>query len=207
MVAIHNSSIKTYQEVAQGCNLTPQAYEIETFSAIRSTFGREMLPTMILDIGASSTKITIVDYGIVRLSHVIAKGSQDITVALQHSLNIDFDQAEKLKREAGILGQTGKQNISTLASPVIEYIFFEANKVIASYQRKYRRAVSKTILIGGGATMKGLLEVAARSFEVEVTLGNPFVKVDSPAFLENVLAQAGPEFAVAVGCALRGLQE
>lgn len=42
---------------------------------------------------------------------------------------------------------------------------------------------------------------------MEVTLADPFQKVQSPAFLEEVLKNAGPEFAVAVGLALRKLQE
>jgi Tfp pilus assembly PilM family ATPase len=38
-------------------------------------------------------------------------------------------------------------------------------------------------------------------------MANPFLKTDSPVFLENVLKKVGPEFAVALGLALRKLQE
>lgn len=207
MVAIHNSTLAQYRDSVTQAGLTPEAFEIESFSSIRSVFGRDMLPTMILDMGASSTKITIVDFGIIRVSHVIAKGAQDITTALATSLGVPFEEAEHIKRESGILGQTGDKNISTIASPVIEYIFFEASKVLSNYQKKYNRAISKTILIGGGSLLKGLEEVAGRSFEVPVTFGDPFSKVEAPAFLEGVLRGAGPEFAVAIGLALRELQE
>lgn len=207
MVAIHNSAIKQSQDAVVAANLTPASFEIETFSSLRSVLGREMSPTMILDLGASSSKITIVDYGIVRLSHVIARGAQDITLALSRSMNISFEEAEQLKRTSGILGQTGDKNISGLASPVIEYIMFEAGKVLANYQRKYKRAISKAILVGGGALLGGIEELAARSLEVEVERGKPFNKVEAPVFLEGVLNSAGPEFAVAIGVALRQLQE
>lgn len=207
MVAIHNGTLAQYRDAALQVGFSPEAFEIESFSSIRSVFGRDMLPTMILDMGASSTKITIVDFGIIRVSHVIAKGAQDITTALAASLGVGFEEAEHIKRESGIMGQTGDKNISSVASPVIEYIFFEASKVLTSYQKKYKRAVSKTILIGGGALLKGLEEVAGRSFEVPVVFGDPFSKVEAPAFLENVLVGAGPEFAVAIGLALRELQE
>lgn len=207
MVAIHNSAIQQAQEAVTAAGLTPSAFEIETFSSLRSVVGRDMAPVLILDLGASSTKITIVDYGIVRYSHVIARGAQDITLALSRSMNIPFDQAEQLKRTAGILGQTGDKNISGLASPVIEYIMFEAGKVVANYQRKYKRAISKAILVGGGALLAGIEEIAARSLEVEVRRGSPFSKVEAPAAFESVLQSAGPEFAVAIGVALRQLQE
>ena len=42
---------------------------------------------------------------------------------------------------------------------------------------------------------------------MEVQIADPFSKVESPAFLSHVLKQAGPEFSVAVGLALRKLQE
>jgi Tfp pilus assembly PilM family ATPase len=38
-------------------------------------------------------------------------------------------------------------------------------------------------------------------------LGLPFDKVEAPAFLNNVLKEAGPEFAVAIGLALRKLED
>jgi cell division ATPase FtsA len=165
-----------------------------------------MKTTMVLDLGASSTKLTIVDYGIVRVSHVINKGAQDITFALSKSTGVSFGRAEEIKRESGILGDTGDKNISSVASPVIEYIFFEANKVLSNYQKKYQRSVSKVLLVGGGSLLHGLSEVASRNFEVEVVYGNPFAKVEAPAFLDDILRGVGLEFSVAVGLALRELQ-
>jgi len=38
-------------------------------------------------------------------------------------------------------------------------------------------------------------------------LADPFGKTQAPAFLEAILKEAGPEFSVAVGLALRRLQE
>ncbi len=49
--------------------------------------------------------------------------------------------------------------------------------------------------------------MAESSFQTDTVLGDPFAKVETPAFLEDVLKQAGPEFAVAVGVALRKLSE
>jgi hypothetical protein len=55
--------------------------------------------------------------------------------------------------------------------------------------------------------MKGFLDVARSKFETEVVMGNPFSKVEAPAFLQDLLKQTGLDFAVAVGIALRKLQE
>jgi len=206
VVAIHNAVISQYQNLCQSLGLTPAFFEIETFSAIRSVYGGEAAPTVILDLGAGTTKLAIVDSGIVRLSHTIAKGAQDITVALSRSLGVDFAKAEEIKRRVGLVERYNGQSVTPIVSSILEYIFSEVNKALTVYQAKQKRAVNKIVLIGGGALLRGLLELAGQSFEVPVTLGRPFDKTRAPAFLENLLAEAGPGFSVAIGLALRHLQ-
>lgn len=67
--------------------------------------------------------------------------------------------------------------------------------------------MSKVVLTGGGALLKGLPEFARKWLEAEVVLGDSFSKIESPAFLQTVLSDAGPEFSVAIGLALKKLQE
>jgi Tfp pilus assembly PilM family ATPase len=51
-----------------------------------------------------------------------------------------------------------------------------------------------------------LKEIAVNNFQAEIEIGHPFSKVEAPEFLEKVLETMGPEFAVALGLALRKLQ-
>ncbi|MDO8424034.1 MAG: pilus assembly protein PilM, partial [bacterium] len=78
---------------------------------------------------------------------------------------------------------------------------------LLSFEKKYNKTVAKVILVGGGAALKGLSELAKNNFKTEVTLAAPFSKLSAPAFLENILRETGPEFAVAIGLALRKLSE
>ena len=89
----------------------------------------------------------------------------------------------------------------------MDYIFSEANSVLLNYQRRFNKTISKVILTGGGVAMKGVVELARANFQTTVEIGDPFSKIETPAFLEGVLQTAGLEFAVAVGIALRKLQE
>jgi len=214
LVAIHNDTLRTYQDVISKVGLTSRAFEIETFSAIRSTFGHDMLPTLILDIGAASTKVAIVEHGLVRSSHIIGKGSQDITMALSKTRQIDFGHAETEKRTSGASDLTPTEenkvtldSLRNVAEPILDYIFFETKTVIRNYERDYRQSVAKVILIGGGSLLAGLIKTAEAKFEVEVLLGDPFHKTEAPAFLSPLLTEAGPSFAIAVGLALRELQD
>ncbi len=205
VAAIHKDTLTQYEAVAKAANLDTRFFEIETFAAIRAALGTELSATAILDLGAGTAKMTIVDYGIVRVSHTINKGAQDITTAVSRSLGVSFAKAEEIKRKVGLLERVGEENIAPTVSPMVEYIFSEVNRVILDYQRKYSRAVNKIVLIGGGAMLSGLSEAAKGLVETPLVIGKPFDRVEAPPFLADVLVEAGPSFAIALGVALRVL--
>lgn len=202
VVAIHNETVSRYKEVLQKTELETAFFEMEVFSAIRSTFSREFAPVILLDMGASKTKLSIVEYGIVRVFHIINRGSQDITLNISQSLSIPFAEAELRKRNTGLDSNLDKQ-IADIVKLSIDYILAEANTVVLAYEKKYNKAISKVILCGGGARTLGLLKYATVNFNREVAYGNPFSKTEAPAFLTPVLETSGPEFAIALGLALR----
>lgn len=207
IASIQKDVIRLYQDISQKLNLNVGVFEIETFSSIRAVMPNDLSATAILDIGAGTSKIAIVDYGLVRESHTIAKGSQDITVAISKSLSVPFTKAEEVKRKFGLLGDVDNGELLQSISPTVEYIFAEAAKAMVQYQKEYKRAIDKIILIGGGVMMKGIGDVAKEVVGLPVMMGTPFDKVEAPVFLNNVLKETGPEFAVAIGLALRKLED
>ena len=206
LVAIHNDIINRYQEVITKGRLNTSFFEIEVFSALRSVAGQENRPFMLFDIGASTTKLYIIERGIIRKSHIINRGSQDITAAISQALNISLQRAESLKR-AGSGTETDEKGLRDIVSLTMDFVFAEANRVLLDYERRYNRAIEKVILIGGGSSFKGFVDMAQENFQTNVVLGNPFDRVEAPAFLEGVLRTAGPEFSAALGAALRRLRE
>ena len=126
---------------------------------------------------------------------------------MSKSLGISVTRAEEIKREQGLKSNSVNKDVVRVALLTLDYIFSEADRVLLNYQRKYNKNVSRVILTGGGAIMKGVIDLAHKHLESEVLLGDPFAKVDSPAFLDDVLKEAGPEFTVALGLALRKLHE
>src|SRR5680860_794154 len=207
IVAIHKDTVKMYQELSKKLGLKTVTYEIETFSFIRSALTNDLSATALVDFGAGTTKVSIVDYGVVRVSHSINKGSQDITVALSKSLDVSFEKAEEIKRKVGLVEEVDSNGeVRDIISPFVEYIFSEINRVIIDYQKKYSVAVEKIIFSGGGSQLGGLLNIAKKSLEIPVSFAQPFNKMETPAFMENVLQASGPSFAVAIGIALRQLE-
>jgi len=206
-VAIHNDYLNDYQSIISGSGLDPSFYEIEIFSSIRSVLDQGIGTSMIIDMGARSTKLYIVERGVLRASHIINKGSQDITLTLSKALSISVSEAENIKRVYGLRGGPEYKELTEIITINLDYIFYEANATLLSYQKKYAKNVSKIILTGGGVLLKGFTDLAKISFQTEVVYAHPFDKLETPAFLREEFAQAGPEFAVAIGVALRKLSE
>jgi cell division ATPase FtsA len=190
-----------------GAQLTPSFYEIEIFSSIRAVIDQGISTNMILDMGARSTKLYIVERGMLRASHIITKGSQDITLALSKALAISVSEAENLKRVHGLKGGPEYKELTEIITVNLDYIFYEANAALLSYQKRYAKNVSQVILTGGGVLLKGFIDLAKISFQTPVTYADPFGKLETPAFLATEFAEAGPEFSVAIGVALRRLSE
>jgi type IV pilus assembly protein PilM len=207
LVAIQNDILSRYQNVLTRTGLAASFFEIELFSTLRSIAGAGNTPQMIVDIGSATTKLYIVEGGVVRVSHVIPHGSEEITTALADTLGLNPAEAEGMKRDLSKIPADKKEEIDTLITSNLEGSLGEASRVLANYQKKYNRNVSQVFLVGGGAALGGILPIAKKIFQAEVVLGNPFAKVEVPAFMQEMLKTSGPEFAVAVGVGLRRLQE
>lgn len=208
VVAIHNDTITRQNEIVKNLNLDLSFLEIEIFSTIRASSGQNVMNFAILDMGSGATKLYLVEKGVVRDSHIIGRGSQDITLNISRSTNISVEEAEKLKVKIGVEAMSEEEKkVSEVVSSNLEFIFSEVNKVILNYQKKYNRNIDKLVIAGGGAIVRGILPFAKSHVEVDVEIIDPFSKVESPAFLDDLLKQVGPGFGVALGVALRGLKQ
>ena len=78
--------------------LDSESFEMEVFSNIRSTFNNEISPFLIVDFGASKTKVSIVESGVVKVFHVVNRGSHDISRNISQALGVTLEDAEKQKR-------------------------------------------------------------------------------------------------------------
>lgn len=207
VVAIHNEYVNNYQSIMTGSGIQPTFYEIELFSSIRAVVDQGISAMMIIDMGASNTKLYIIERGILRASHIINRGGQDITLAISKSLSISVSEAENLKRANGLKGGPEYKELTEIITVNLDYVFYEANATMLNYQKKYMKNISKVILTGGGVLLKGLTDLAKISFQTEVIYADPFSRLETPAFMADHFIQAGPEFAVAIGCAIRRLSE
>jgi type IV pilus assembly protein PilM len=204
VVAIHNDILGRYQEILKDTEIHSDSFEMEIFSNIRASFSHDLSPVLLMDFGASKTKLSIIEEGVVHVFHVVNRGGADITKNIVSSMGVSFAEAEKLKRSIG-LDANSNPEVADIIRLSIDYILSDTNSVVFAYQKKYNKNISKVILTGGGSLTKGLIERAVSNFHTEVIYSNPFSKTEAPAFLLPILEISGPEFSVAVGLALRQL--
>jgi len=211
LVAIHNTTLRTYQSILETAGITASFYEIEIFSAIRSALGHGVAPVVVVDLGASTSKVYVVERGIVRMTHLVTLGGQHITESLARSLDWDFEKAERTKRERGFVNSSAfssdeNDRVHTALLSTLSRVWSEVNRVLLSYGQRYNKNVSSVVLTGGGAALPGISEVAQQNLNVQVSIADPFGRTEAPAFLGTVLREIGPSFVVPVGLTLRKLK-
>jgi len=215
LAAVPNEVINQYEEIARISQLELIALEAEVFSLIRSLVREdEKGPVALIDIGAKTTTCSIVDKRILKTSHSFDMSGNDLTSTLAKGLNISFGEAEKIKKQYGIVeeGASGaaegnSQVIREMLLPLIDVILREIKGILDNFYQQERKEIEKVIIAGGTALLPGLKEYFKKSFDKkEVEIGNPFSNISYPPLLEKTLGEMGPSFAIATGAALRGLQ-
>ncbi|HEY4497950.1 MAG TPA: type IV pilus assembly protein PilM [Candidatus Paceibacterota bacterium] len=204
LVAVPNDVIDQYQKLLSSVNVKLEAFEIESFALARAAAHAEAGTVIVVDMGATSTKVAIVDGGVVRAAHSISQGAWGLTQALQQSLGLDFERAEMLKREFGIIRRPETQGAVSVLEPLVDAIALETERFILEWKRNGGRGISRAVLAGGGALLRGVDDIFVKKLGVEVIIANPFSRVMYPAFLEPSLKEIGSVFGNAVGLALRG---
>lgn len=203
LIVVPKEVITKFSRIAEATGITLQALEVETASLVRSLVIHDTTPTALINIGHQTTTLAIVDKSILRRSHQFGRGGQELTRALENGLAVNHERAEALKRDVGISDRVEQREISSIMLPLLETLFADMERVISMYNRGAERKIQKIILTGGGSQLKGIVDRAASHFGVEVIRGNPFTRVNAPAFLQPLLREIGPSFSVAVGLALR----
>jgi len=201
------SLVKKYIEIFKNLQINLLSLETEIFSLIRSLIGNDKSTIMIVEIGANTTDISIIDKGIPVLTRSIDVGGMTITKAISGNLNIGMERAEQFKYDMGIGSYNSQDNsipktIIETISPIVNEIKYASNL----FQTKNNKAVEKIILSGGSSTLINLSGYLSKTLNINVVVGNPWSRVSCPVDLKPLLDEIGPRMSIAVGLAMRELE-
>ncbi len=202
IVAVSKKVIDYYNKVMKLAGLISKSIEEETFSLSRSLIGNDKSTILLIDAGARSINVSIIDNGYIRMTHNLELGGLKITKAIAEQMNYGMEKAEEAKK--GISGINGNNSrIEGISHSILKIIIIEIKKLINSYQDKNNRKIEKIILVGNGAHLVGFVDYLKESFSSDISLGDPFARVDYPVILKPVIKELGAPLAVAVGLSMR----
>ncbi|MBI3115407.1 MAG: type IV pilus assembly protein PilM [Candidatus Kerfeldbacteria bacterium] len=204
LTAAPKNLVRRYIEIFRTCDLQIVSLETEAFALQRSLIGAEPNPTMIVDIGAVATDVSVVVDGIPLINRSIDAGGDTITKAIANSLSVDPERAEQFKRDFGIASTSGGVNeLPQAIDFVISSIVNEIRYVLNLYRAQEERPIEKLILAGGSAFLPQLPEYLSKTLNMKVIIGDAWARVIYPKELKVALDEIGPRFAVAIGLAMR----
>jgi len=197
--------VKKYIEIFKKAQVNLLSLETETFSLVRSLIGHDKSTILLLEIGASTTDVTIVDKGIPMLNRSIDVAGNSITKAIAKNLNVDLDQAEQFKYDMGISSiDSPEEGVPKIISESISPIVNEIKYAINLFRGKNGdKEIEKIILSGGSSFLPNLTTYLSKVLDMKVIIGNPWEAVSYPVDLQPLLNEIGPRMSVAIGLALR----
>ncbi|MFA6474920.1 MAG: pilus assembly protein PilM [Patescibacteria group bacterium] len=196
--------VNNYVELFKMAGLNLVKLETEAFALERALVGHDRAPIMIVDIGATTTSISVVVASVPVVNRSIDLGGQTITKTIASSLNVDVERAEQFKRDFGLIATGSSTNqIPKRIEFMVSSVVTEINYVLNLYHNQSSARIEKIILTGGSAWLPNLPNYLAQVLNVKVLIGDPWARVMYPVELKPVLAEIGPRMSIAVGLAMR----
>lgn len=202
-VAAPKDIIKQYRDLFQLANLSLEVIDFESACLTRALTEQKQLKeaVFIVDLGAKSTDIVLVDQQGYQDQTNFALGGYFLSQKIADTLHQDFELAEKIKLEKGI--KIEGLDLETILAEMYAPVWVEIKKMSAEYEAKAKQPVKSIILAGGTSRLKGLVEVFKKhlpDFSIEV--GDLEKKID---FNDTKFGSDQILYANVLGLALRGL--
>ena len=197
--------VRRYIEIFRLAKLELASLETETFSLVRGLMGNDPSTVMIVEIGANSTDLSVVQESIPVLNRSLEICGGTVTTALAEKLGLSFNQAEQFKFDlSASLSDSSKEELPQLIVKALAPVIHEIEYMREFFQGNGRgRKIEKIILSGGGALLINLADYLSHHLNLQVSIGDPFNRIVYPAEMKPIIAEVGPKLAVAAGLALR----
>lgn len=225
LVAAKRGVINEYIHIFQKAGLDPVYINVDTF-AIEDAWelgeqggGGENVVALI-DIGARTTNINIIEASSSSFNRDIIVGGNDFTDSIKDEFGISFTEAENKKEEKGaiLLGEEygtvtddEKGRISYCLESVASRLLDELDRSFTYYYTQlpsYKKNIDKIVLSGGSANMPNLGAFLSQGLGIDVSIANPLANIDiskCPLKIDEIEREK-TSFATTIGLALRALQ-
>ncbi|MDR2730193.1 MAG: cell division protein FtsA [Treponema sp.] len=196
---------------------------LQTLAAGRAVLTQEEidLGAALIDLGGGTTDMLVYVDGAPYSTYTVPAGGTQVTSDISIIKNISFDNAEKIKIDAGccwdavldddetviVPGVGGRPPISIPRSQILAIIkprmeeIFKLVKQHLDALNLSRPLGGGVVLSGGGAQLAGVVELANSILKLPARLGSPIPSQDLTGLAEEYRT---PAYATAIGLALEG---
>lgn len=205
LVAAPRTLVNKFVKIATGAGLEVVAVETELVAAARSIAPKQGV-VMVVDVGASSTDIAVVNNKQLVVSRSIPTAGEALSRAVSQGLGVDIKQAEQYKRSYGLKEAELEGKVSAALVRTFSIIVEELKKAATYYTSELGGEAPKVIMVTGGSA--GLPELVPKLTELtgfETIIADPFAEVQKDAEVAKNIAPYAPLYSVAVGLAERPL--
>jgi len=160
------------------------------------------LPTIVVDIGPTSTDIAIIDKGHLRVTGGIALGGNTFTLDIAKKLNIPLENAHQLKVLNGLNAGPRQAKLRETLSPSLERILTEVRKVMRYYSERIdnKKKLEQLLVVGSGSSVPGIGEYFTENLVIAARVGSPWQRLDF-AKLQEPPKQFRPRYITVAGIA------
>ncbi len=187
-----------------------RSLESETFASSRA-----LLPlydegtVLIIDVGKTTTKLSIVSKGIPRFATTINIGGHALTLAVQKYFGVTEAEARKVKAERGIVSTPGNEEYLAAMLSTVSAIRDEIARHLDYWQKRAvqgstHEPVTRAVVAGGNASVRGLPEYLESALGIPVAAGDVFTNFAArELWIPSLDYTQSLAYATAIGLALR----
>ncbi len=202
-------NLRSLDQVLQNAHVTPSHHTVSSLAAAEAVLTRQQKEsgTILLDIGAGTTNMVVIEDGEVQHVAVIPVGGINITNDLAIGLKTDLDIAELVKLQHATLKEPKpglapvvidkishhfeREEIYMIAEARVDELFEFVDKELKRIHRS-RKLPGGVVLVGGTANLPGIadfakekLQLAARVGKLQ-NIGGLIDTVEDPAYASGV---------------------
>jgi type IV pilus assembly protein PilM len=197
-------NLKPFRSQITSMDVNPLAL----FNTVKINYPADVQENLVfVDIGATQMTINISKRGVLRFTRSVQLGGEDITRALMQALQVEYPEAEQVKKQKGLAESTEDEKDARHRDTIkaeVDRMILEIQRSIDYYRAQFREGgIKRVILMGGTPLMPGFRDYLSAYFDAGVVLDNPFTNIRSDHSATADLLLMAPRFSTGVGLALR----
>ncbi len=222
LIAAPNEMVKNNQDVIRYAGLVPEAIDMEPFALFRGLElclePEQMKKTVaLINIGASATSINIYKSGMPRTNRAVKVAGNSFTKVISQSLNLSFEEAEKIKKDKGVIRvekdatpvAPTTMRIFNVIIPVLTELITEVQRSFDFYRSRYGgESVDLVVISGGTARFRNIDVYMENELGIQCKVANPLKSMDLSrvqGFSPETLQELAPSLLPVIGLLMRNI--